>query len=97
MNIPDDLAEKVINAPAQTSDDWSKRAACAKENPEMFYPGKGAATADDAKNVCRRCPVSFSCLLWAVDTGEREGIWGGFSASGLGPIRRQRRRALDNR
>lgn len=58
---------------------WVSDAACLGLDPDIFYPGRGA---DDqkAKSVCRTCPVQWDCLLWAVDHGEREGIWGGLSA-----------------
>jgi hypothetical protein len=27
--------------------------------------------------ICRRCPVQAQCLEWAIETRQRDGIWGG--------------------
>ena len=32
-----------------------------------------------AKSVCHRCPVTETCLAWALETGQRYGVWGGLS------------------
>lgn len=36
-----------------------------------------AAAADAAREVCRRCPVVFACLDYALAAREPVGIWGG--------------------
>lgn len=52
---------------------------CRAENPELFFPvGTGRPAArqvEQAKAVCRRCPVTAACLDWAVRAGE-VGVWG---------------------
>src|SRR5690554_6899610 len=69
--------------PPQTSagDDWCHRAACRDEDPELFFPtgtdGPALAQVEQAKAVCRRCPVTGECLRWALDTGQDHGVWGG--------------------
>ena len=69
--------------PSQTSagDDWRHRAACRDEDPELFFPagtsGPALLQVEQAKAVCRRCPVTGECLRWALDTGQEYGIWGG--------------------
>lgn len=30
-----------------------------------------------ARTVCATCPVRLKCLAWALEAGERFGIWGG--------------------
>lgn len=63
--------------------DWRARGLCLTEDPDLFFPiggvgsGPAAIQTDDAKAVCRRCPVIRQCLAWAVDAGPVEGIWGG--------------------
>lgn len=61
--------------------DWQKDAACLGEDPELFFPignsGPGQLQAEEAKSVCRRCPVMERCLTWAVTLGSVEGVWGG--------------------
>ena len=69
--------------PSQTSagDDWRHRAACRDEDPELFFPagtdGPALAQVEQAKAVCRGCPVTGECLRWALATGQDYGIWGG--------------------
>lgn len=58
--------------------DWFGDALCAEIDPELFFPEKGGSTRD-AKRMCRTCPVQVECLDYALKTGERFGIWGGFS------------------
>ena len=69
--------------------DWRDRAACRQSgvNPELFFPAKGM-NATKAKRVCAGCPVRQTCLDWALQAGERHGIWGGRS-----PDQRARLRA----
>ncbi|TPQ21488.1 WhiB family transcriptional regulator [Streptomyces sporangiiformans] len=61
--------------------EWLRRAACADEDPELFFPvgTTGPAVRDvvAAKRICARCPVTFECLTWALDTGQTSGVWGG--------------------
>jgi WhiB family redox-sensing transcriptional regulator len=44
---------------------------------------------DDAKAVCRRCPVMAHCLEWAVDAGPVDGIWGGTTEGERRALRRR--------
>lgn len=64
-------------------DTWQQRGACRSEDPELFFPvGQGPdATAQtrQAKDVCRRCPVTNACLQWALETRQDSGVWGGTS------------------
>ena len=61
--------------------DWRHRAACRDEDPELFFPagtsGPALLQVEQAKAVCRRCPVIGECLSWALATGQDHGIWGG--------------------
>jgi WhiB family redox-sensing transcriptional regulator len=57
---------------------WADRALCAETDPEVFFPEKGGSTRE-AKAVCSSCTVAAECLDWALERGERFGIWGGFS------------------
>jgi len=63
--------------------DWGDQAACRTENPELFFPvgttGPARRQLAEAKSVCHRCPVTAACLAWALDTGQRYGVWGGLS------------------
>lgn len=57
---------------------WMTQALCVETDPEAFFPAKGGSTRE-AKTVCRRCPVSFECLEYALANEDRYGIWGGMS------------------
>ncbi|WP_438817800.1 WhiB family transcriptional regulator, partial [Streptomyces clavuligerus] len=63
---------------------WQRAAACADEDPELFFPvsgsGPGAEQVARARKVCERCPVVQDCLDWAKRTGQRTGVWGGVFA-----------------
>ena len=60
---------------------WRDIAACRHHDPELFFPiaavGPALDQAEQAKQVCQRCPVREPCLRWALDRGVAFGIWGG--------------------
>ncbi len=74
-------------------DDWRNSAACRTEDPDLFFPigtsGPALLQTEQAKAVCRRCPVREQCLQWALRTGQSMGVWGGTSE--------EERRALKRR
>ncbi|WP_435613572.1 WhiB family transcriptional regulator [Streptomyces sp. bgisy159] len=63
--------------------DWRHNAACREEDPELFFPigdtGPALLQIEEAKAVCRRCPVIEQCLQWALESGQAHGVWGGLS------------------
>ena len=65
---------------APRADDWRDSAACYGQDPEQWFPvgtsGPALLQTEQAKAVCRRCPVVDDCLKWALDTGQDAGIWG---------------------
>jgi WhiB family redox-sensing transcriptional regulator len=60
------------------SGSWVDDALCAQIDPEIFFPDKGGSTGL-GKRVCLACEVRQECLAYALDHGERFGIWGGKS------------------
>ncbi|MEV7166466.1 WhiB family transcriptional regulator [Streptomyces microflavus] len=60
---------------------WRAHSACRDEDPDLFFPigtsGPALAQAEEAKAVCRRCPVMERCLQWALESGQDHGVWGG--------------------
>lgn len=60
------------------SPEWFADAACRGGNVDIFFPERGAST-EPARAVCRRCTVTIECLTYALDHGEKLGIWGGLS------------------
>jgi WhiB family redox-sensing transcriptional regulator len=57
---------------------WQDDALCAQVSQEMFFPEKGGSTKD-AKRICDSCDVKAQCLAYALESGQRFGIWGGLS------------------
>jgi WhiB family transcriptional regulator, redox-sensing transcriptional regulator len=62
---------------------WRDDAACLDESPELFFPvgtsGPAITQVEEAKAVCRRCPVGEECLNWAIENRQDAGVWGGLS------------------
>lgn len=80
------------------SSDWRHDSACLTEDPELFFPigntGPAVLQIEEAKAVCRRCPVTETCLRWAIDTGQDAGIWGGLAEDERRGLKRRTARAL---
>jgi WhiB family transcriptional regulator, redox-sensing transcriptional regulator len=58
--------------------DWRHQGICVGLDPEMFFPERGNSyKKEDAQAVCYLCPVSDECGLWALEVGEKHGIFGG--------------------
>jgi WhiB family redox-sensing transcriptional regulator len=64
-------------------------ALCARIDPEIFFPAKGAPSKA-AKQVCQACPVRSECLAEALENQVSSGVWGGLGI-------RERIRRLENR
>ena len=71
---------------------WQDHANCLGVDPDLFFPERGASTRE-AKEVCRGCVVREECLEFALQNGEKFGIWGGLSERERRRIRRQRAQA----
>ena len=69
--------------------DWQASAACRDVDPELFFPASDDFTA--VENAAHGCPVRRECLTYAVDSGQRFGIWVGHTPAQLRSIRRARR------
>jgi hypothetical protein len=53
--------------------------------PELFFPEdlpsselRDAATKA-AKALCKACPIMSECFDYALETGQKHGVWGGTS------------------
>jgi WhiB family redox-sensing transcriptional regulator len=81
--------------PARDCPDWRDHAACRDADPELFFPDgdvrSARAQAKAAKLICRRCPVSATCLSWALASGLEAGIWGGLTEDERHRLRRRGR------
>jgi len=79
-------------SPTASATDWSDRASCLSEEPELFFPigniGPALVQIKEAKAVCNRCLVIDACLSFALEFGHDIGVWGGLTED--------ERRALKN-
>lgn len=84
-------------APVSTDEPVRPRAACIEEDPELFFPigntGPALLQIEEAKAVCRRCPLMESCLEGALERNDL-GVWGGTDED---ERRRMKRRAARRR
>lgn len=71
---------------------WMQHAACRGEDPNLFFPRRGGDW-DTPLAICRTCTVTDQCLQWALDHGEKAGIYGGTTERQRRRIRRDRRLA----
>lgn len=67
--------------------DWRESALCRQVDPELWFPEKGGDNGSQAKRVCGGCPVRAECLEFAVESGQRAGIWGGLNERELRQVR----------
>ncbi|GHI27999.1 hypothetical protein Shyd_93700 [Streptomyces hydrogenans] len=79
--------------------DWRHNAVVPRRrDPDLFFPigttGPALLQIEEAKSVCRRCPVMEACLQWALESGQDEGVWGGLAEN---ERRAMKRRAARNR
>ena len=76
--------------------DWRNEAVCRDEDPELFFPvgnsGPSLSQIAKAKLVCNRCPVTSTCLKWALETGQDAGVWGGMSEEERRALKRANKR-----
>ncbi len=83
--------------------DLKNKGACKDEYSEIFFvqgeqnrsPNKrDLVVIEEARSVCRRCPVREECLAYAFDSGEEWGIWGGLTSAERREIRRDKAKAV---
>lgn len=62
---------------------WRELAACKSWDVNAFYQGDGESgltwdrRKEFARQICQKCVVVNDCLEWALQHGERQGMWGG--------------------
>lgn len=67
---------------------WKANAAC-HGMTDVFFPSRGESIAE-AREICRRCPVTRECLDYAMRHNEKFGVWSGTSERQRRRMRRQR-------
>ena len=98
-NIGSSAVREVLSADMRVQkrhSHWQEEAICAREDPELFFPigttRQARIQAEQAKEVCKKCPVVVECLKYALDTSSDFGIWGGKSEAERTALRRRRER-----
>ena len=91
------LQEVARGGPEASVMDWSDRAACLAEEPELFFPigntGPALMQTEEAKAACNRCRVIDACLQFALASGQSAGIWGGLTEAERRVLKRRSVRA----
>lgn len=70
------LGLPMLEAPILDERPWAVYSACRDADVELFF-AKTRADERAALAVCSACPVVEECLEFALETGERFGVWGG--------------------
>jgi WhiB family transcriptional regulator, redox-sensing transcriptional regulator len=83
------MQSKLVEALAQGELSWQDYANCRGADADLFFPERGASTRK-AKSICGACEVKGQCLDYAIDMGEKFGIWGGLSERERRRVRRER-------
>lgn len=75
---------------------WRAASACLTADPDLFFPiAAGYALNKQVSRallICDGCPVRRQCLDFAMQTGEKDGIWGGTTPEERTRARRARSR-----
>lgn len=75
---------------------WRTNAACRTEDPDLWFPqgntGPWLVQIEQAKTVCRACPVIEQCLQYALQENPGDGIFAGLTAPERRNLRRSARR-----
>jgi WhiB family redox-sensing transcriptional regulator len=88
------LSEAVAaeHSPLDQPPNWRTDAACRCCSPDLFFPAGTTGPAEHevkaAKAVCGTCPVQSACLLYALQTRQDFGIWGGTTQEERRALRR---------
>lgn len=83
------MNSRLIEALAVDELAWQDYANCRGADTDLFFPERGASTRQ-AKAICAACEVRWECLDFAIEQGEKFGIWGGLSERERRKIRKQR-------
>ena len=84
--------------PLRTRTGWRDHAACIGAEQELFFPiGSGTRArqqAEQAKQLCSRCPVRTLCLEWSLRAEVEFGVWGGLDENERRCLRGNRQQVL---
>ncbi|HEU4914887.1 MAG TPA: WhiB family transcriptional regulator [Candidatus Saccharimonadales bacterium] len=88
------MIKKITPREILTRVDWREASACRDEDPELFFSvgkaGPALSEIEQARSVCRGCVAIGYCALYALDTGQDFGVWGGTNQDERRALRRQK-------
>jgi WhiB family redox-sensing transcriptional regulator len=87
LALRDTIGEMALSQVVQ--EPWRQEAACRGLDPDMFFP-QYQDQEEEAKQVCRTCPVADECLDYAITHKEEHGIWGGMNHKERNAAKRRR-------
>jgi WhiB family redox-sensing transcriptional regulator len=81
----ENVGSLALPKPLWDSWSWQTQGRCRDYPAEMFFPeseGRDGLRSREkqAKDICRECPVVFTCREHALRTPEVHGVWGAMSA-----------------
>lgn len=84
---------RLLSMTAHNPDDesWRLQAACRNHpNPELWFPQfeDRKTCNEEAKQICRSCPVRDQCLAFAMNNPNISGIWGATTTRERAKVRR---------
>jgi WhiB family redox-sensing transcriptional regulator len=67
--------------------------ACKNVDPDIFFPEDydDSVAVLNAKVICKDCPLTNDCLVYAVKDSSLDGIWGGTTPKERRNMRRRKR------
>lgn len=86
-----DAIVRMLAVPISDERPWVVFGACREADPDLFFPTTREET-EQALAVCASCPVRPECLEYALEAGERFGIWGGLTEKRRRKLAGRRRR-----
>lgn len=73
---------------------WRDNSACRTMEPELWFPVTPDKPQAAVRAICYGCPARLQCLSYAVQTNQRDGIWGGVTPKNRRALRRKLYKAL---
>lgn len=95
------LLDTVYRGTGTCSDEFDRLVAdlipCRVNDPELWF-AEHTTQVEQAKALCRTCPIREGCLAGAIERAEPWGVWGGevFVAGQVVPTKRGRGRPRKN-
>lgn len=72
-----------------TSQNWAELSICEPDDTTWFPDQR---QEEQAKAICRSCPVMNECGEYAIANDERYGVWGGLTEDDRAEIRAAKRK-----